>query len=99
MELVQEGEEIEGNKLKKVRLLLARENLNQRKFMKKKRGEEQLSEIPPRKKALAKKSKAKQLPTTTAHCTFISVEAKATFSEFKQNKQVIKERTLAWGNR
>lgn len=70
MELVQERKELEGN--------LAKENPNQRKSMIKKR-KSNLEKLPPRKKTLAKKIKAKQLP---AHYPFISAEAKATFLEF-----------------
>lgn len=36
------------------------------------------------------------MPTTSAHYPFISAGAKASFSDFNHNKQVIKERALAW---
>lgn len=55
--------------------------------------------LPPRKKMLVKKSQPKPLPTNTKYYPYMSVEAKASFSDFIQRKQVIKERALAWNEK
>lgn len=58
---------------------------------------QQFAKISPRRKMCARKSKDKEQPTQTKYYPYVLAEAKASFSDFIQKKQVIKER--AWNGR